>query len=101
MDSWSSPNPTASTRWAYGPLKPSLLNNKGPVALLYQYSLLKGHTTCSKPHDSLIMVSPLITNVMLRKKHGVVVFITNICYIFFLLRNPCLNCVVNLFDKDG
>jgi hypothetical protein len=38
---------------------------------------------------------------MLRKKHGVVVFITNICYIFFLLRKPCLNCVVNLFDKDG
>jgi hypothetical protein len=57
MDSRSSPNPTASTRWAYVPLKPSLLSNKEPVALLYPmqptqgpYDLLQ---TSRLPHNGL------------------------------------------------
>jgi hypothetical protein len=50
------------------------------------YSLLKGHAAYSKPHGSLTMVSLLITNILLRKKHDIVVFITNICYIFFFIK---------------
>jgi hypothetical protein len=107
--------PSRLGKWTHGPHQTPRLQPDGPTALSnplcstirgpwpssIPYSLLKGHAACSKPHGSLTMVSPLITNIMLRKKHGVVVFITNICYIFFLLRKPCLNCVVNLFDKDG
>jgi hypothetical protein len=57
MDSRSSPNPTASTKWAYGPLKPSLLNNKGPVALLYPIQPTQGPRrllqTSRLPHNGL------------------------------------------------
>jgi len=107
--------PSRLGKWTHGPHQTPRLQPDGPTTLsnpLYStirgpwpssipYSLLKGHMACSKPHGSLTMVSPLITNIMLRKNHGVVFFITNICYIFFLLRKPCLNCVVNIFDKYG
>jgi hypothetical protein len=57
MESQSSPNPTASTRWAYGPLKPSLLNNKGPVAFLYPIQPTQGPhgllQTSQLPHNGL------------------------------------------------
>jgi hypothetical protein len=105
--------PSRLGKWTHGPHQTQRLQPDGPTTLSnpfcstirgswpssIPYSLLKGHTAYSKPHGSLTMVSPLITNIMLRKKHGVVVFITNICYIFFLLRKPCLNCVVNIFVK--
>jgi hypothetical protein len=57
MDSWFSPNPTDSTRYAYGPLKPSLLSNKGPMALLYPMQPTQGPRgllqTSQLPHNGL------------------------------------------------
>jgi hypothetical protein len=92
--------PSRLGKWTHGPHQTPRLQPDGPTALsnpLFStirgpwpssipYSLLKGHMACSKPHGSLTMVSLLITNIMLRKKHGVVVFITNICYIYFFIK---------------
>ena len=76
--------PSRLGKWTHSPHQTPWLQPNGPTALSnplcstirglwpssIPYNLLNGHAAYSKPHGSLTMVSLLITNIMLRKKHG-------------------------------